>query len=69
MPNINDPVNMYYDLDLVNTDFSENGQIPARLTFTEVRASPILMNPQDYFFSIVRFQLDTAGAMPLFIRR
>jgi hypothetical protein len=67
MPNINDPVNMYYDLDLVNTDFSENGQIPARLTFTEVRASPILMNPQDYFFSIVRFQLDTAGAMPLFI--
>jgi hypothetical protein len=25
------------------------------------------MNPQDYFFSIVRFQLDTAGAMPLFI--
>lgn len=64
---INDPVNMYYDLDLVNTDFSENGQIPARLTFTEVRASPILMNPQDYFFSIVRFQLDTAGAMPLFI--
>ena len=64
---INDPVNMYYDLDLVNTDFSENGQIPARLTFTEVRASPILMNPQDYFFSIVRFQLDTAGSMPLFI--
>ncbi len=64
---INDPVNMYYDLDLVNTDFSENGQVPARLTFTEVRASPILMNPQDYFFSIVRFQLDTAGSMPLFI--
>lgn len=64
---INDPVNMYYDLDLVNTDFSTDGQIPARLTFTEVRASPILMNPQDYFFSIVRFQLDTAGAMPLFI--
>jgi len=64
---INDPVNMYYDLDLVNTDFSTDGQIPARLSFTEVRASPILMNPQDYFFSIVRFQLDTAGSMPLFI--
>jgi len=64
---INDPVNMYYDLDIVNTDFSENGQVPQRLTFTEVRASAILQNPQDYFFSIVRFQLDTAGAMPLFI--
>lgn len=67
MPNIGDPVNMYYDLDIVNTDFSQTGQVPQRLTFTEVRASAILSNPSDYFFSIVRFQLDTAGAMPLFI--
>lgn len=67
MTSSQDPVNLYYDLDIVNTDFSEFGQIPQRLTFTEVRASSILSSPQDYFMSIVRFSLDTAGAMPLFI--
>lgn len=67
MTSSQDPVNLYYDLDIVNTDFSEFGQIPQRLTFTEVRASSILSSPQDYFMSIVRFSLDTAGAMPVFI--
>lgn len=67
MTNNSDPTCMYYDLDIVNTDFSEFGQPPQRLTFTEVRSSAILSNPQDYFMSIVRFSLDTAGSMPLMI--
>jgi len=65
------PSQIYYDLDVVNTTqpaitLSSTAQ-PNRLTFTEVRSSPILDNPSDYFLSIVRFSLDTAGSMPLFL--
>jgi len=65
------PTQIYYDLDVVNTiqpslTTSQTSQ-PNRLTFTEVRSSPILDNPSDYFLSIIRFSLDTAGSMPLFI--
>ena len=62
------PSQIYYDLDVVNTlnTASNNAQnsISNKLTFTEVRSSPILDNPSDYFLSIVRFSLDTAGSMP-----
>jgi hypothetical protein len=62
------PSQIYYDLDVVNTtsentSASDTNQLN-RLTFTEVRSSPILENPSDYFLSIVRFSLDTAGSMP-----
>ena len=65
------PSHIYYDLDVVNSvqpslTTSQSSQ-PNRLTFTEVRSSPILDNPSDYFLSIVRFSLDTAGSMPLFV--
>jgi len=65
------PTQVYYDLDVVNTiqpafTTAQTSQ-PNRLTFTEVRSSPILDNPSDYFLSIIRFSLDTAGSMPLFI--
>ncbi len=62
------PSQIYYDLDVVNTlnTATNNAQsnISNKLTFTEVRSSPILDNPSDYFLSIVRFSLDTAGSMP-----
>lgn len=65
------PTQIYYDLDVVNSiqpslTTSQTSQAN-RLTFTEVRSSPILDNPSDYFLSIIRFSLDTAGSMPLFI--
>ena len=65
------PSQIYYDLDVVNSiqpslTTSQTAQVN-RLTFTEIRSSPILDNPSDYFFSIIRFSLDTAGSMPLFI--
>lgn len=68
---MNSPDNIYYDLDVANT--FNPGIVPSsypavnRLTFTEVRSSPILDNPADYYLSIVRFSLDTAGAMPIMI--
>ena len=65
------PTQIYYDLDVVNTfnpavnsNFTPQSN---RLTFTEVRSSPILDNPNDYFLSIVRFSLDTAGSMPIML--
>lgn len=65
------PTQIYYDLDVVNTvqpsQTTAQAAQPNRLTFTEIRSSPILDNPSDYFLSIVRFSLDTAGSMPLFI--
>jgi hypothetical protein len=65
------PTQIYYDLDVVNTvqPSQTNAQAaqPNRLTFTEIRSSPILDDPSEYFLSIVRFSLDTAGSMPLFI--
>lgn len=65
----NQPSQIYYDLDVVNTlqtaTNNATQNISNRLTFTEVRSSPILENPQDYFLSIVRFSLDTAGSMPV----
>ena len=65
------PTQIYYDLSVVNNVQPSQTQSQTsqqnRLTFTEVRSSPILDNPSDYFLSIVRFSLDTAGGMPLFI--
>jgi len=65
------PTQIYYDLSVVNNIQPSNTQSQTsqqnRLTFTEVRSSPILDNPSDYFLSIVRFNLDTAGGMPLFV--
>lgn len=65
------PSQIYYDLDVVNTfNPSENQSLTNqlnRLTFTEVRSSPILDNPNDYFLSIVRFSLDTPNSMPVML--
>ena len=65
------PAQIYYDLDVVNTFNpslnSTTTQQLNRLTFTEVRSSPILDNPSDYFLSIVRFSLDTPNSMPVML--
>jgi hypothetical protein len=66
-----DPDHIYYDLDIVNSAPSDlslrNYPLSNRLNFTEVRSSPILLNPSDYYLSIVRFELDTANSLPAFI--
>lgn len=66
-----EPDHIYYDLDIVNsspTDLSlRNFPLSNSLSFTEVRSSPIILNPSDYYLSIVRFSLDTANSLPAFI--
>lgn len=62
---------IYYDLGIVNSQATDaqlrNYPELNKLNFTEVRSSPILLNPSEYYLSIVRFTLDTALALPAFI--
>lgn len=62
-----EPTHIYYDLEVANQALNDTGLPPSRLSFTQVRSSSILDNPNDYFMSIVRFSLDTAGALPSMI--
>ena len=55
----------YYDVDIVNYDTSGTNA-PVRLALSEVRNSQILIHPENYFFSIVRFRTST-GCLPLMI--
>lgn len=61
------PTQVYYNLDVANEQISGPGVPPAKLSFTEVRSSNLLDTPSDYFMSIVRFSVDTAGSLPIFI--
>ena len=68
---MSDPDHIYYDLDIVNAEPTDiqlrNYPLSNKLNFTEVRSSPILLNPSEYYLSIVRFSLDTANSLPAFI--
>jgi len=61
------PCHLYYDLEVANQSLSDTSTPPSELSFTEVRASAVLANPNDYFMSIVRFSVDTAGSLPIFL--
>lgn len=61
------PTQVYYNLDVANEQIGDGGVPPAKLQFTEVRSSNLLDTPSDYFMSIVRFSLDTAGSLPIFL--
>ena len=67
MSNITSPAQVYYNLDVANEQIGDLGVPPAKLQFTEVRSSNLLDVPSDYFMSIVRFSLDTAGSLPIFL--
>ncbi len=65
--NLNDeePFHLYLDINAVNLD--KTGLSPPQdLIFSEMRNSPILKNPSEYFLSIVRFTVQTPS-LPLFI--
>mgnify|MGYP003650764708 CR=1 FL=1 len=57
------PYHMYYDIDAINNNLSEK---PVHLVFKENRASPYLYCPENYFASIIRFELSTT-CLPLWI--
>lgn len=60
------PLHIYYDLDIVNNDVEGNNP-PIPLRFEEVRNNPVLMCPSNYYMSVVRFQIQTGDALPVFV--
>ena len=64
---MNDPHHVYLDLDVINNDYNHNGT-PPYLRFEETRNTPFLDgDSSEYFCSIVRFTVQTANSLPLFI--
>jgi hypothetical protein len=63
---ISQPVHIYYDLDILNNDAQSNSR-PLPLKFEEVRNNPFLQAPENYFLSVVRFQIQTGDTLPVFV--
>jgi hypothetical protein len=63
--NDKDPYHIYLDLNCINND-NTGVASPPDLIFNEVRNSPILYNPSEYFLSVVRFTIQTP-TLPIFI--
>lgn len=55
----------YMDVTIINND-QKNGEPSPQIKYVESRNIPYLKNPSQYFFSIVRFSLDTT-TLPVFI--
>ena len=60
------PTNIYYDANIINSDQS-GIKPPPRLVFQDIRSLPILSRPELYQLSVVRFNLQTANSLPVFI--
>lgn len=61
----NNPYHVYYDISMLNQD-EKNGTATGKIYYDETRNSNILMKPNDYFLSIIRFSLDTPS-LPVWI--
>ena len=61
----NQPFHVYYDMDLINNN-NTVAAIPTAFRYTEVRNQPFLGSPENYFLSVVRFQVQTP-TLPVFI--
>jgi hypothetical protein len=59
------PYHIYYDIDLINND-NTGTKPPVQLRFNEIRNSPYLMSPENYFMSVARFSIQTP-TLPCFI--
>jgi hypothetical protein len=55
---------IYYDI-LITNEISNNTN-PPNAIYNEVRQSPLIKNPDDYFMSIVRFQINGTQTLPVF---
>ena len=60
------PNNVYYDANIINDDTSGTKN-PPQLVFQDIRSTSILTSPQNYELSVVRFNLQTANSLPLWI--
>lgn len=59
------PYHIYYDLDVINND-TTGLNAPQILRLTEIRNTPYLMSPENYFVSVARFSLQTPS-LPVWI--
>ena len=60
------PNNVYYDANIINNDQSGTKD-PPMLVFQDIRSTSILTYPHLYELSVVRFNLETANSLPLWI--
>ena len=60
----NNPDKVYYDINIANV-LSQTSQPPI-VSFKEQRQNAFINNSGDYYFSIIRFQVDT-NTLPLFV--
>ena len=61
------PSKIYYDVNVFNEqNTAQQNNLPPILTFNETRNNPLLYDPQQYYMSVIRFQLDTPS-LPVFI--
>lgn len=58
------PTHVYFDALITNRNSTDTK--PVQLTYFQQRTSPILAIPEDYYFSIIRFSLDSSY-LPVFI--
>lgn len=64
--NYNLPNNVYYDANIINNDTTGTRSPPA-IVFQDIRSTAILESPENYELSVVRFNLQTANSLPLWI--
>ena len=60
------PNNVYYDANIINNDQSGN-KPPPRLVFQDIRSTSLLTYPELYELSVVRFNLQSANSLPIWI--
>ena len=60
------PHHVYYDASIINNDQSGK-KSPPRLNFQDIRSTPVLSSPELYELSVVRFNLQTANSLPIWI--
>ena len=61
---------IYYNIDLVNNQTIDNNLNQPHLSYQDRREYPILSDAHEYYFSIIRFQLNGIGkSIPLFVPR
>ena len=64
MNNNNSTTHIYVDLDVINNDYVNPQPM---LKFEDTRNSPFLSDSSQYYASIIRFSLQTANTLPVFI--
>lgn len=57
---------VYVNISIQNREDDDTGGNPV-VQFSENRSTPILTNPRDWDFSIIRFQIDTGNSIPMWI--